>query len=204
MFVCSVWGLQLQVCVCVCVEGRGWHLVLWSFMTSHKHTHAAACSNVICLPWCFWPVCVSTSPVFTHQHPPPPTPPCTFLPAYAPLCVCRERHRCQWQQVRPSNTSCLRSSQCRLYHVGVISLPTSNDPPFFSLSISCHATEFLPLPPSASLLHLPWYRLLLPLRLPMVMNVATPARIWMWILCLELVSVTIRTQPNSTVCRQMF
>lgn len=77
----------------------------------------------------------------------------------------------------------------------------------------CNITDWLPFTAASLcsitaplLLSLPLLLLLL-LWMLMVINLVTVlhvACVWMWVLCPELMSVTIRTQPNSTACSRRF
>lgn len=83
----ALWGFSFRW-VGGCRHWFGQHFLLWSFMASHKHTMQLLVPTSS-LSWSFWPVCVSTSPVFTRQNPPPPhrAPFCLLMHLSASLCT---------------------------------------------------------------------------------------------------------------------
>lgn len=76
-------------------------------------------------PAAFGPFVLLSCPLFSTPTRSPYSP-CTCHPPYAPLSVCRERHRYQWQQVRPTTARCFcrprQFSTARLIPSAVISL----------------------------------------------------------------------------------
>lgn len=183
--------------------------------TSCRRVRPAACSTLAPLqllvpdPSVFPPMLSSPSVLCTDTPPPPHPSPhlCTCLSPHAPLFVCRERHRYQWQQVRPPHSRCLSSSPSytdflwchQLECTHMTTLPPPPPPPPHTPHLTTFILEdhLLPLPP---------------LPLLTVINVATELRTPFpgahlnvnFFFCLEPVSATIRTQENATVCRQRF